>query len=271
MQPPQAPRFFGGMAPTAARRARPVQRGNDQGLPGDRRGPPEARQRLSRQQKGTGRGCTPGSCPVCTAFRRREPPYWGGAGGTFPRPLLSPHFFGKKWGPRPGRPRPARGYPGARTGNPSSAPVCALGHLPPTGGKASGGEYPSPGDTPADSGPARYPPLRQAGEPSCRGRRPERSRTARRGRRAPRAGDSGGGGILSAPTGRGSYPPAWQAPPYPSSSRSTCPAERAKSRAAARASWRVLPWVPTSTSTEPVDSCWLYREERMVMGRARVG
>ena len=94
---------------------------------------------------------------------------------------------------------------------------------------------------------------------------------ARRGRRAPRAGGSGGGGMISTPTGRGSYPPAGQAPPYPSSSRSTCPAERAKSRAAARASWRVLPWVPTSTSTEPVDSCWLYREERMVMGRARVG
>ena len=28
-------------------------------------------------KKGTGRGCTPGSCFVCTAFRRHEPPYWG--------------------------------------------------------------------------------------------------------------------------------------------------------------------------------------------------
>ena len=170
-------------------------------------------------KKGTGRGCTPGFCLACTAHAAMSP-RTGGRRGELPRPLLFPHFFGKKWGPRPGRPRPARGYPR---------------------------------------------------EPSCRGRRPERSRTARRGRRAPRAGDSGGGGILSTPTGRGSYPPAGQASPYPSSSRSTCPAERAKSRAAERASWRVLPWVPTSTSTEPVDSCWLYREERMVMGRARVG
>ena len=46
-----APRPFGGMAPTAARRARPVQRSGCQGLPGDRRGPPKARQRLSRNQK----------------------------------------------------------------------------------------------------------------------------------------------------------------------------------------------------------------------------
>ena len=170
-------------------------------------------------QKRTGRGCTPGSCFVCTAFRRQEPPYWGAPGGFSPGPFFPP-FLREEMGAPAGQARPARGHPR---------------------------------------------------EPSCRGRRPERSRTARRGRRAPRAGDSGGGGILSTPTGRGSYPPAGQAPPYPSSSRSTCPAERAKSRAAERASWRVLPWVPTSTSTEPVDSCWLYREERMVMGRARVG
>ena len=114
-------------------------------------------------QKRTGRASTPGSCFVCTAFRRHEPPYWGAPGGFSPGPFFPP-FLREEMGA-----------------------------------------------------------------------------------------------------------PAGQAPPYPSSSRSTCPAERAKSRAAARASWRVLPWVPTSTSTEPVDSCWLYREERMVMGRARVG
>ncbi len=54
---------------------------------------------------------------------RHEPPYWGapgveGAGGTFdenqreatskknPRPLLFPHFFGKKWGRPPRRRAP---------------------------------------------------------------------------------------------------------------------------------------------------------------------
>ena len=104
------PKFFRGMAPAAARRARPVQRGNDQGLRSDRCVPPRARQRLSRNPKGTGRGCTPGSCLLCTACRRHEPPYWGGQGGRSPPALLSPHFFGKKWGPRPGRPVP-RGAP----------------------------------------------------------------------------------------------------------------------------------------------------------------
>ena len=214
-------------------------------------------------KKGTGRGCTPGSCFVCTAFRRHEPPYWGAPGGFSPGPFFPP-FLWEEMGAPAGQARPARGHPGARTGNPSSAPVCALGHLPPTGGKvglrADGiRPYGRPGNHPVGAaalgGPFRL----------------DRSRAARRGRRAPRAGGSGGGGMISTPTGWGSYPPAGQAPPYPSSSRSTCPAERAKSRAAARASWRVLPWVPTSTSTEPVDSCWLYREERMVMGRARVG
>ena len=257
MQPPQAPRFFGGMAPTAARRARPVQRGNHQGLPGDRRGPPEARQRLSRNPKRNRAWMHARFLPCLYSFPPPGTPVLGGRRGDSPRPLLSPHFFGKKWGPRPGRPAPPGGTPARERGTPHPPQCAHWGTFPPQGeGWASGGWY---------------PPLRKAGEPSCRGRRPERSRTARRGRRAPRAGDSGGGGILSTPTGRGSYPPAGQAPPYPSSSRSTCPAERAKSRAAARASWRVLPWVPTSTSTEPVDSCWLYREERMVMGRARVG
>ena len=108
-----APRPFGGMAPTAARRARLVQRGNYQGLPGGRCGPPKARQRLSRNQKGTGRGCTPGSCFVCTAFRRHEPPYWGVQGGRSPPALLSPHFFGKKWG-RPPRRHPPGGWASTR-------------------------------------------------------------------------------------------------------------------------------------------------------------
>ena len=76
------------MPPAAARRARPVQRSGCQGLPGDRRGPPGARQRLKRTEKGTGRGCTPGFCLVCAARRagaRREagPPLSG-------RPQVAP-------------------------------------------------------------------------------------------------------------------------------------------------------------------------------------
>ena len=93
-----APRPFGGKAPTAARRARPVQRSGCQGLPGDRRGPPKARQRLYETKKGTGRGCTPGSCFVCTAFRRHEPPYWGVQGGRSPPALLSPPFLREEMG-----------------------------------------------------------------------------------------------------------------------------------------------------------------------------
>ena len=64
-------------------------------------------------KKGTGRGCTPGSCFVCTAFRRHEPPYWGGQGGRSPPALLSPHFFGKKWG-RPPRRHPPGGWASTR-------------------------------------------------------------------------------------------------------------------------------------------------------------
>ena len=64
-------------------------------------------------KKGTGRGCTPGSCFVCTAFRRHEPPYWGVQGGRSPPALLSPHFFGKKWG-RPPRRHPPGGWASTR-------------------------------------------------------------------------------------------------------------------------------------------------------------
>ena len=100
-------------APTAARRARPVQRSGCQGLPGDRRGPPRRGSACHETKKGTGRGCTPGSCFVCTAFRRHEPPYWGVQGGRSPPALLSPHFFGKKWG-RPPRRHPPGGWASTR-------------------------------------------------------------------------------------------------------------------------------------------------------------
>ena len=59
----------------------------------------------------SGRQCAVGFCPVRTAYRRHEPPF-GGIQGAEPLALLSPHFFGKKWGRRrrpklrslPGRP-----------------------------------------------------------------------------------------------------------------------------------------------------------------------
>ena len=54
-----------------------------------------------------GRQCAVGLRPVRTAHRRREPPFRG-APGEHPRPLLSPHFFGKKWGRPPRRRRRGR-------------------------------------------------------------------------------------------------------------------------------------------------------------------
>ncbi len=51
--------------------------------------PPKARQRLSRNRRENGRRCAPGFCPVCTARRRHEPPFWGAGGGT-PAPSFPP-------------------------------------------------------------------------------------------------------------------------------------------------------------------------------------
>ena len=54
--------------------------------------------------------------------------------GEAPRPFFLPISSGRNGGP--GRAGPSReGHPGVRTWNPSSAPVCALGHLPPVGGR----------------------------------------------------------------------------------------------------------------------------------------
>ena len=81
-----------------------------------------------------GRQCTPGSCQPVTTHRRHEPPYWGVQGGRSPPALLSPHFFGKKWGPRPGRPAP-RGAP--RRGNEGTPHPSGLrpSTFPPAGGR----------------------------------------------------------------------------------------------------------------------------------------
>ena len=62
-------------------------------------------------------------------------PRTGGArAGEAPRPFFLPISSGRNGGP--GRAGPSReGHPGVRTWSPSSAPVCALGHLPPVGGR----------------------------------------------------------------------------------------------------------------------------------------
>ena len=140
------------MAPMAARRAHPVQRSRSQGLRGNRDachprrgvvGPsygsfafgqarkliPSAGPPLPTEPASLGFGGGPN-------YRKRQPigraamharslpcPYnpppptahvLGGVPGAHPRHLLFPHFFGKKWGPRPGRPAPRGGHPGKR-------------------------------------------------------------------------------------------------------------------------------------------------------------
>ena len=164
-QPPRLPRFFRGMAPTAARRARPVQRNGHQDLRGNpdacrpRRGsawrddhygaPAEAQRsgfggerrhsggnelcRLRRSERsatcadeaGGNARLVSALCVQPTAAM--GPPYWGGWGrrrrgrlrcksmrsilfekAESPPALLSPHFFGKKWGRPPRRRRRGR-------------------------------------------------------------------------------------------------------------------------------------------------------------------
>ena len=97
---------------------RPVQRSRFQVLRGDRRVPPE------RGSAGTVTAGEPGALdarPADAGFypeHRRRAPLGPGA---VPLVFLSPHFFGKKWGPRPGRPAPRGGAPDkhrATTGRP---------------------------------------------------------------------------------------------------------------------------------------------------------
>ena len=104
-------------------------------------------------QKGTGRGCTPGSCFVCTAFRRHEPPYWGVQGGRSPPALLSPHFFGKKWG-RPPRRHPPGGW-APPDGRILSAPTGLAVGVPRWSG-------PPPGDAPVSGQKSAPPGIRAA-------------------------------------------------------------------------------------------------------------
>ena len=73
-------------------------------------------------QKGTGRGCTPGSCFVCAAHRRHEPPFWGAPGGIYPPALSFPPLSSERKrcpgraGPLPRR-RPREGVPRRMAGD----------------------------------------------------------------------------------------------------------------------------------------------------------
>ena len=105
---PRPPYYFRGMALMAARRAKPVQRTCSQGLQGNRdachlrRG--SACDISAKGAGGNARLVFASSVQPTAAMS----PRLGGAGGA-PRPLLFPHFFGKKWGRPPRRRRPGVG------------------------------------------------------------------------------------------------------------------------------------------------------------------
>ena len=156
-QLPRPPWYFRGMAPTAARRAKLVQRTCSQGLQSNcdachpRRGvvgpsygsfasgqarklipsagPPLPTEPASlgfgggpnycKRQWG-GRQGRPGSCQPITAHRRHGPPFWGGQGGEAPRPFFPPISSGRNGGPGRVGP-PPRGHPRQVDGAPRSS------------------------------------------------------------------------------------------------------------------------------------------------------
>ena len=200
--PWQMPRSFKGMAPMAARRAHPVQRSSHQGLPGNpdacrpRRG--SACNMSARKTSGDARSVF--ALPV-RRTAAMSPRIGGPREGGAPRPFFPPISLGRnggarragirreawpppdgrilsaptglavgvpRWsGPHLGRRRagsyPTDGAPAAQaSGNPSSAPVSALGHLPPAGGKAPGARCAPPGDTPVSGQKSTPPGIRAA-------------------------------------------------------------------------------------------------------------
>ena len=84
------PRYFGGVAPTAARRARPVQRGGFQGLRGN---PDACRPRRGSACKETAGKTGVDTRPVSALSVQRtaamSPRFWGAGGGT-PAPSFPP-------------------------------------------------------------------------------------------------------------------------------------------------------------------------------------
>ena len=135
--PPQAPRYFGGMAPTAARRAKLVQRSSFQGLQGN---PDACRPRrgsaCSVSADRAGGNADPVFALPVQATAAMSPRF-GGSGGEAPDPSFPP-FLWEEMGAPAGQARPARGTQAWERGNPSSVWPSAI-HLPPSGGKASGG------------------------------------------------------------------------------------------------------------------------------------
>ena len=82
-----------------------------------------------------GRQCRPGLCPVCTAHRRHEPPFWGSRGRS-PWPFFPPISSGRNGGarragaPREGAPRRGNeGTPHPSGLRPSTFPPAGGGRL----------------------------------------------------------------------------------------------------------------------------------------------
>ena len=92
----------------AARRAKLAQRNNDQGLQGN---PDACNPRRGSACVISANGAGGDAGPILASQTQptaaMSPPFRG-APGAHPRPLLSPHFFGKKWGRPPRRRRRGR-------------------------------------------------------------------------------------------------------------------------------------------------------------------
>ena len=137
-KPQQPPRYFSGMVPTAARRAKPVQRSYSQGLQGN----PDA----CHPRRGSACNVTVyktgGDARLVFANQTQRtaamsPRIGGSRVGEAPRPFFPPISSGRNGGARRAGP-PRRGHHGVETGEPVIR--LAFGHPPsPQRGNASGG------------------------------------------------------------------------------------------------------------------------------------
>ena len=137
-KPQQPPRYFSGMVPTAARRAKPVQRSCSQGLQGN----PDA----CHPRRGSACNVTVyktgGDARLVFANQTQRtaamsPRIGGSRVGEAPRPFFPPISSGRNGGARRAGP-PRRGHHGVGTGEPVIR--LAFGHPPsPQRGNASGG------------------------------------------------------------------------------------------------------------------------------------
>ena len=129
------------MAPAAARRAKLVQRSNFQGLQGNpdacrpRRG--SACKKIARKMGGNARPVSALSVQPTAAMNPRT---GGPRVGEAPRPFFSPISSGRNRGARrAGAPRGGGGVPRRENEEPLIRHLLRKCHLPPKGGKASGG------------------------------------------------------------------------------------------------------------------------------------